>query len=298
MEKVLITGATSYLGQVLSRKHLERGDDVYVLVRPTTNTEKLATGISSHNILVDDGDQEALCRMMANCQPDLLHHLASFYVREPDTTQVAPLMEASLTFGTRLIEALDKAGPLPRMVNATSHSIFYDSVSERPLNQYAATKLAFETILNYYADAQGLAYCSLVLFDTYGPDDTRVKLMMAIAKALQEGQTLSLTDEDIALELVHIEDAARAFIVAGDLLKEDKAIAGKRYAITKGEHILTSDLVVLFEELSGKAITKDWGAFPLPKRKIRVPWRGTTLPNWEAQITLREGVKEMLKAAG
>lgn len=295
MEKVLITGATSYLGQVLTIQHLERGDEVYILIRPSTNTAKIAPGLKTENVLVDDGAQKNLTEMMALCQPDVLHHLASFYVRELEAEQVAELVEAGLTFGIRLLEALRQAGQSPRIVNATSHTIFYNNISPTPLNLYAATKLAFETILNFYAEAERLVYCSLVLFDTYGPDDTRVKLMTAIHESLMQEKVLRLTDQDIALEMVHIEDAARAFIVAADLLKDDNMVKGKHFAISQGERILTSELIALFEELAGKTIEKQWGAFSLPDRKILEPWSGPVLPGWEPHIGIRQGVKEMIQ---
>ena len=63
----------------------------------------------------------------------------------------------------------------------------------------------------------------------------------------------------------------------------------------KGERILTSELIALFEELAGKTIEKQWGAFSLPDRKILEPWSGPVLPGWEPHIGIRQGVKEMIQ---
>ena len=63
-----------------------------------------------------------------------------------------------------------------RMVNTGTSWQHYENSDHRPSNLYAATKQAFEEILNFYATAYPLRVCSLHLSDTYGPNDIRPKL--------------------------------------------------------------------------------------------------------------------------
>ena len=77
----------------------------------------------------------------------------------------------------------------------------------RPVNLYAATKQAFEDVLAYYADAQGIAAVTLELYDTYGPGDPRRKLIRILFEAARSGEPIQLSPGEQVIELLHVDDA-------------------------------------------------------------------------------------------
>lgn len=297
MKRALVTGATCYLGRTLTRQLAAAGVTVHAVVRATSNRDRLADPLPRANVHVHDGTTESMIALVADAAPDTVFHLAGAYVRDPAPAEVAPLVQANLALGIQLLEAMRRLPRMPGLVAAGSHTEFFDADAPRPLNLYAATKRAFETVLDYYADAENLRAVRLVLFDTYGPEDWRRKLLEAIRDSLRLGTPLALPDEDAVLDLVHIEDAAAAFAQVGALLARDpESVAGRAFAI-RHERRRISEIVALFEAAAGRRVVAEWGRYPLPARRIATPWLGPTPPGWTPRVALADGIRAVLDAA-
>ena len=185
------------------------------------------------------------------------------------------------------------------LVNAGTYEQYFHSDTYRPLNLYAATKQAFEDILTFFTDDAGILATTLVLFDNYGPGDWRGKLVAAVGQAQMNGESLPLPSADVHLDLLHIDDVVAAFVQAGRLLEEcpDK-VKDRVFAVSLGETHTINQLITIFEEEAGSPITRDWGAFLLPERRVINPWRGRSLPGWKPKVSLREGIRRTLAEAG
>lgn len=72
--------------------------------------------------------------------------------------------------------------------------------------------------MQYYIEASGLRVITLKLFDTYGPDDPRPKLMNLIQRMAMDNQPLAMSPGEQQIDLVHVEDVVRAFMVASERL--------------------------------------------------------------------------------
>jgi nucleoside-diphosphate-sugar epimerase len=120
--------------------------------------------------------------------------------------------------------------------------------------------------------------------------------MTHIANAVAKNRPLSLLNDHALVDLVHVEDAAAAFIQADSLLEGSSLPKGalSRYSITSGYDVSAVELVSLFERIGGQRISIDRGSQRLSSRKVK-PWRGVTLPGWEPRIALEEGIRRILQ---
>lgn len=282
---VLVTGATSFLGQTLVRRLEARGTDVHALIRPTSDVTPLAELCALH---VHDGNISSMQRIVDAARPDAVLHLATCYRRGHTGEDIADLIETNVHLGTQLLQAMAGAGCC-RLVTVGSFFQYYDSHGYRPVNLYAATKQAFEDILTYYEDAHGLRAAKLVLYEVYGEGDPRRKLMTAIRDAQRAGQPLPLPERPITLDLVHVDDVVAALIHV-----LDEGIVGGPYAVSTGARHSVEDVVALFETIGARPIERRWGAFALPARNPEVPWVGPPLPNWQPTVTLEDGIRRLL----
>jgi nucleoside-diphosphate-sugar epimerase len=292
--RALVTGATSFPGRALVRRLLNGGDEVHALIRPSTDVHRL-NGLPGQPALhVHDGGADTLAAIVAAIRPDTVFHLAGQYRREHRAEDVAPLVESNLTFGIYLLDAMRRAG-IQNFVNTGSYFQNMDDTDARALNLYAALKTAFETVLAHYADAHDMRTTTLVLYDTYGEGDWRPKLMSAIRQSIRTGEPIRLPAKDGPVNFVHVDDVAEAFVVAAQGLDAPASdVAGNRFAVRlDGAHTIASTIAV-FEKVSGRAVPKVWGAYLLPARDIRSPWKGPLLPGWRPAIGLEEGVRRFL----
>jgi nucleoside-diphosphate-sugar epimerase len=238
-------------------------------------------------------------RIVAETEPDALFHLAGVYRRQPRPEEIEPMLIANYVLGVQLLEAIRCAGSKAVVVNVGTQHQYYAGNIERPLDLYAQSKQAFQDALAYYADAEGLRHLTLILFETYGPEDWRAKFPAAIADAMRSNTGLPLPEEDMIIDLVEVSDVAAAFVQAAYLLESDPAsVAGRSFAVSSGRRLRLSELVRLFEVIAKKQVALEWGRYKLPKRRIDAPWDGPHLPGWSPAVRLEDGIREFLAVRG
>jgi len=294
MERAVISGISGHLGRELARQLLTRGVEVHGLTRARTPEPQLRLGgLKLHQI---DGSTQRLVNILKDCKPDATFHLAAQTRREHRIDDIAPMVQANILLGAQILEAM-RASKCGKIVVAGSYLQHSDTSDYRALNFYAATKQAFETVLDYYVDEFELAAVRLTLCDIYSEHDTRRKLMTDIAAAVSGNVPLTLLNEQALVDLVHVEDAASAFIQAQCLLDNTYLRRGtiSRYSISSGCDISVAELVSLFETIGGKRITIERAKHGSAMRAVK-PWRGVRLPGWQPNIALQDGINRILCA--
>lgn len=245
-----------------------------------------------------DGSTESLVKAVDRTQPDAVFHLASLVLAEHRTEQVADLVNSNILFSVQLIEACVQSG-VRNFVNTGTSWQHYRSDDYDPVCLYAATKQAFEDILDFYSDAFEVRAITLKLFDNYGPDDERPKLINLLINAVSTGTPLGLSPGHQKIDLCHIDDVTEAFKCCTDiLLDESKSRGHKKYVVSSGELISVRQLVDLLQEISGDRPDVTYGARSYREREVMLPWQdGDMLPNWKPTIDLKSGLKSLLPNA-
>lgn len=287
--KALITGATGFVGSRLVRHLLAHDWTVEVIVRPRSRLDQLATVRNRIRTYVCGDGAGDLADILANSQPTVVFHLASLFLSEHAPADVPRLVDCNLLFGAQLLEAMNGAG-IRRLVNTGTAWQHFRGEPYCPVNLYAATKQAFEDLVAYYVDARDFSALTLKLYDTYGNDDPRPKLMALLGHALRQGEPLALSPGEQLIDLVHVDDVTEAFRLAGERVAESTVNVGEAYGVASGAPLSLRDLVALIEEVSGRRLAVDWGARPYRAREVMSPPRLAPLPGWQARISLREGL--------
>ena len=133
-----------------------------------------------------------------------------------------------------------------------------------------------------------------MLFDTYGENDTRPKLMNLLKKVATEGTALDMSAGEQQLSLVHIADVCRAFILAFEMLETQLINKHKHYAIISDEIYSLKEIVQIFEQQTNKKLNITFGKRPYRKREVMKVWDiGEKLPNWNTKIFLKEGISRI-----
>jgi nucleoside-diphosphate-sugar epimerase len=296
----LVTGGTGFIGRQLLVKLLEREWDVHCLCVPGTEgrvAELASRGLQLHAVT----DASELWRAeVAGLHPDVVFHLASLFIAEHVPADVEPLVRSNVLFGALLLDAMSEGG-CHRLVNIGSSWQHYQDAEYDPVCLYAATKQAFEDLAEYYVRARALRMVTLSLFDTYGPDDDRPKLVPTLLDLSRNGGRLGLSPGDQQVDLVYADDVVAAILVASDRLMGDGPDVhghAERYAVDSGAPVSLKDLVALVERLSGTKIDVEWGARPYRSREVMRPWRlGVRLPGWMAEVPLSDGLRRCIDDA-
>ena len=79
-------------------------------------------------------------------------------------------------------------------------------------------------------------------------------------------------------------------------LLNDNIKLGNEYVLAARQRYTLKEIAALFEKVSGKKITINWGGRPYRQREIMQPWKkGKILPYWQASLSLEEGIALYLK---
>lgn len=309
----LITGVTGFVGSHLLRRLIDDGYIAHTIVRADSSLANLGDGSNRAIVHRHDGSMDSMRHIINSAKPDIVFHLASLFLAEHQTKDVDRLITSNLLFGTQLLEALSQH-PIAKIINTGTAWQHFGDADYRPVNLYAATKQAFESILAYYTDAGAMRAITLKLFDTYGPEDRRGKLFSLLRKAASGSSPLAMSPGEQLIDLVYIDDVVEAFVMAGERLlgKASKtgyvpvSLASKTgtvpvsldaecFAVSSGNPIRLRELANVYEEVSGRKLDIHWGGRPYRAREVMKPWtRGIPLPGWQARVDLREGIRRML----
>src|SRR5450830_685620 len=282
----LVTGATGFVGGRLVRRLLADGWETHAIVRPSSNATILRDVLGSGNVHVHDGTTVGLIDIVRSVHPDIIFHLASVFVAEHSTEDVDPLVQSNILFGMQLLEAMTVAG-VSDIVNTGTTWQHYEGREYSPVSLYAATKQAFQDILQFYCEARGLRAVTLELPDTYGPGDRRPKLLTLLAGAARTGETLALTPGDQFLDLLHVDDVVHGYEVAADGLLTGHLPSPSQYRLSSGSLVRLKDVVELYRQATGHTVNVAWGGRPYREREVMEPRSPVpVLPGWIASRSL------------
>lgn len=291
--RALVTGATGFVGTHLVRALLAAGHDVHALVRDGSAPARVR-GLLPATVHVHPGGIEPLLGTLDAARPEIVFHLAARFVAEHAPRDVAGLIDDNLRFGAELVEAMVRTGATS-LVNTGTAWQHYGDAEYDPVCLYAATKEAFETLLVFPRRTAGLRVVTLVLFDTYGERDPRAKLMALLLRLAREGGSADFSPGEQRLDLVHVDDVAHAYLLAGARVPTLPAGAAEEYAVRSGDPVSLRELVRLFERECGRELGIRWGARPYRAREVMEPWAGgETLPGWRAEVPLGEGIRRLI----
>jgi len=290
----LVTGATGFVGSHLARRLVREDWQVHIVSRAESRLPDAAEFAHVTNHL-HDGSTEGMVRCVAQAKPDVVFHLASLVLSQHETRDIDALIQSNVLFGNQLLEAM-KVNEVNALINTGTFWQHYNNENYNPVCLYAATKQAFEAILEYYVQACGVKAITLELFDTYGPDDPRPKLFNLLNKAAITGKPLDMSAGEQLIDLVHIDDVVEAYLIAANRLFEENVSQHETYAVSSGQPLPLRKLVELYAAVTEQVVPVNWGTRPYRDREVMVPWnRGRVIAGWSPKISLAEGFRLITK---
>jgi dihydroflavonol-4-reductase len=225
----LVIGASGFLGSHVVRQLVLTGEQVRIMVRRTSSTvgiDDLDVERSYGDIFDDDALRAAMngCDDVYYCVVD-----ARMWLRDP-----APLFRTNVD-GLRHVLDVASAAKLRKFVfTSTVGTLAIDNTrlvtEDDPHNwdqggAYIASRVAAEELLFSYAREKGLPAVALCISTTYGPRDWQpTPHGSALARVAAGAMPVNI---DQQLEVVGIEDAARAMLLAAE-----HGTPGERYIIS------------------------------------------------------------------
>ena len=267
---------------------LRDGHCVYALVRESSDTSRLRDLAGDLHIRPVLNDDAALRALIDDVKPGTIYHLAM----ARDSDGVDAVLNVNVLLGVRLTQAMAENGG-GRIVLAGSWWQYDAQGKYAPNSLYAASKQALVDIVGYYSRAHGVEAAVLILYDIYGPRDWRNRLTALLCRAAR-GESIAMTPGEQKIELVHVDDAVEAFVIAG----QAPDVASERpYFVGSGRQMSIRQVAATFERVSGRRLHLLWGEIPYPPQLVMQPCHPIdTLPGWSPRYCIEDGLKQVAEA--
>jgi nucleoside-diphosphate-sugar epimerase len=293
-KNALITGGTGFIGENLAKYLINNGWEVNLLSRDVQKITELPGLIDVKKIYKYDGSYDSITKALIEIRPKIVFHLAAYFSAEHQPKDLDNLYSGNLVFGSQLLEAMSNSN-INTLVNTGTSWEHYKDSDYNPVNLYAATKQAFEKIIDYYVQAKSFKVYTLKLFDTYGYGDRRGKLVDYVISSIQNHKSLIFSPGDQLLDFVHVKDVVRAYERAAFLLVNDAPSTHRRFGISSQKLVSLKEMVELIQKLMSDTSTIGWGDRDYRAREVMKPWTGfKKLDGWEPTVPLEEGLLELI----
>jgi nucleoside-diphosphate-sugar epimerase len=290
--RILLTGATGYIGTNLARLLVDEQHSISALVRPGSNTDRIAGFVNCCTI---SPTMEDIPDVVENLAPDIAIHLASQQGKGAES--ITELLSTNIELGTRLLEALSNT-TCKGFINTGSYWQYSENGKFLPNSLYAASKSAFQTILESYTACGKINSTTLVLYDVYGPGDWREKFLNVLLREAALNRSVPATSGKQIVGLCHISDVINGFHIAAKALSDCSATPVNDISFLLPERFLTlREVVNTMQSLTSAKLSVSWGEKRYDDGQIMAPFAdGPVLNSWKPQLTLEEGLTSVLRA--
>lgn len=306
--RILITGGAGLIGSHIADQLVQEGVGEIVILDNFVRGRRanLVKAQSKGSITVVEGDIGDLDLLAATMNGiDLVFHLAA--IRITQCAQEPRLALEVLVNGTfNVLEAAVKAG-VKRIVASSTASVyglaeqFPTPETHHPYNNrtlYGAAKVFNEGLLRTFHDMSGLEYIALRYFNVYGErmdvhgayTEVLIRWMERIA---EDRPPVIFGDGQQTIDLIHVEDIARANILAAK-----SSITDKVFNIASGRETSLNDLAHALLRTMGSSLTPEYGPERIVnsvRRRLADVTGARELLGFEARITLDEGLRRLVE---
>jgi GDP-4-dehydro-6-deoxy-D-mannose reductase len=300
--RILITGGTGFVGAHLIRFLQTQDNEIFVLAsgKPTSQEP----GVEYHE--ADIRDAEGVRSLLREINPGQIYHLAGITAINVSWVQPRLTYEVNVFGALNVFEAAMNLPLPPRILNVSTSQVYAPgagALSEesplRPASPYAASKAMAELLVAQYRDRETGGIVTVRPFNHTGCGQAPNFVVSSIAKQFAEIELglrppkLSIGNINVGRDFTDVRDVVRAYA-----LLLEKGRKSEVYNVCSGTPVLLSDIVLMFQRISGINIAMD--VDPSKVRPAEVaeiygnPGKLQAVTGWLRKIALQEMVEDIL----
>jgi UDP-glucose 4-epimerase len=272
--RILVTGGAGYIGSITVRSLLDAGHDVVVLDTLEKGWRSSVDGRATVEV-GSVGDRAVLDRVLPGT--DAVMHLAGYIEVAESQADPERYFANNVTSPTVMLEAMVDHG-VDALVFSSTAAVYGQPVvvpipedaETAPINVYGASKLAFERLLERYAELHGMRSVRLRYFNAAGawPDgsigeahDPETHLIPRILTAMASGRTsfevyggdYDTHDGTCVRDYIHVCDLASAHRLALEQL--ERGGPSGVFNLGNGRGYSNLEVIATCAEVTGREVT-------------------------------------------
>lgn len=302
--RVLVTGATGFVGRWVARGLSQAGADLTVTARDKTSLDRVAAvwGIRGKALFADLGIPGAFSKVFHEARPEVVFHLAGYGVdsseRDETTMRRINVDLADEIAQTVAGDAGDCAWQGLRLLNVGStfeygiqDGVVHESTHAAPNTSYGRAKLEGSRSIQAVRERAGLRGGTARLTTVYGPGEHPNRLLPSLLRVAQTGVALDLTGGKQERDFTFVGDVVEGLLRLGSLPDVPEGVVN----LATGQLATVRAFVECACEVLGLGFDRiRLGAIPYRPDEV---WQGRVdverlvkLIGWRPPTTLHEGI--------
>jgi len=286
--KLLITGATGFLGSHLTRMLISSGHDVLILKRSFSDCSRILDLLP--RLVSFDLDRLPLTEIFNQLKGiDVVIHAATCYGRNGESS--SEVFAANTVFPLSLLE-LAVSCEVSTFVNT-------DTSLTRFLNPYALSKRQFSEWGRFYAGKKAIRFVNLELEHFYGTGDDASKFTTHVIRSCVNNlPELNLSLGEQRRDFIHIDDVRNAYFT---VLEAAYCSAEHflNYGVGSGQAVTIRKFVETVHSLANSTTNLNFGALPYRENEVMdacADVRALKALGWSPKVPLKEGIARAITA--
>jgi len=222
MKKVIVTGATGFLGESLIRELVVKGIEIIAIVRNDHSDIKMLQQYDNIRIIICSlNDITRLPLLVADNDVDVFYHFAW------DGTSGAGRADIQLQLSNvkSTCDAVKAASEIGcrRFINAGSVMVYEalqyiptDGTTPSLSNIYSTAKLTADFMAKTLAASLRLDYITCIISNIYGMGEKSARLVNSTIRKFFNKEKAAFTEGNQLYDFIYVSDAIRAFYLIGE----------------------------------------------------------------------------------
>lgn len=285
-QKILVTGASGFIGSHLCDHLTQCGGEVHAVSRMKRGDENGLRWLQG-----DFSEITTVHELMTAVRPDLIFHLASHVVGTRDLEVVLPTFQSNLVSTVNLLTVASEIGCRRIVLIGSLEEPEVTDQQAVPSSPYAAAKWAGSAYGRMFHSLYQLPVVMLRVFMVYGPLQRDLsKLIPYVTLSLLRGDAPKLSSGLRPVDWIYVEDVVQGLLAAA--LARD--IEGRTIDIGSGHLVPIRTVVEQLVQLIDPQVKPLFGALPDRSREqVRVADTGSSyaMIGWKPMTTVEEGLR-------